>query len=111
MSIQSAYRGMPTFLAIPLAIVLAALGAAALAAVAVVTIDFALSRFGGPDGPGAGVQVILVAVNVAVTGFIAFVSAIVNLYRQTTWLTPTLAFAFCTLMLWVVEPFDLQFAP
>jgi hypothetical protein len=111
MSIQSAYRGMPTYFAVPLAVLASAAVASALAALGVFTLDFLLKKFDGPEGPGAGVLVILVALNIAVSAFIAVVSILVNLHHRTSWPTPTFAFAFCIVLVRMMGPFDVQFAP
>jgi hypothetical protein len=111
MDIHAAYRRMPEYLAIPLAVLTSTLVASALAAVGVFTLDFLLNRFLGPDGPGAGVLAILVVVNIAVATFIAVVSTLVNLHHQASWRVPTLVFAFCIVLIRMMGPFDMQFAP
>jgi hypothetical protein len=119
MSIQSAYRRMPGPFAVPLAVLASGVGALALAALGVLMLDFLLERFhrpGGLEGPGAGVLAILVALNIAVSAFVAMVSVLVNLHHRTSWPTPTLAFAFCSVMVGVWAPFrmdvrDLLFEP
>lgn len=111
MSIRSAYRGMPTYLAVPLAVIGSAAGSVALAALGVAIVDFFVQSFHIADGPGAGVLVVLVALNIAVSAFIGLVSALVNAHHPTSWGTPTLALMFCAALLWVKEPFDLEFVP
>ncbi len=116
MSIQSVYRGTPAYFAVPLAVLASAVGAFTLSGLAVFTVEFLLKRYDGPEGPGAGVLLILVALNVAVPTFITVVSILVNLHHGTSWLTPTLAFAFCSVIVGVWAPFradveDLLFLP
>src|SRR6266700_3587196 len=111
MDIQSTFRRLPEYFAPPQAVVVAAVIASALAALGVLTLDFLFKRFNGPDGPDAGVLIILVAVNIAVATFIALVSTLVNLHHRTSWRVPTLAFAFCIVLIRTMGPFDIQFAP
>jgi len=111
MSIQSTYRRMPDYLAVPLAVLGSVVVALALAALGMFTLAFLLNKFDGPEGPGAGVLVILVVLNIAVSAFIAIVSIFINLHHRTSWLTPTLAFALCIVLVRMMGPFDIQFAP
>jgi hypothetical protein len=111
MSIQSAYRRVPTYFAVPLALLASAVVALALSALAVSTLDFLFKKFDGPEGPGAGVLMILIALNIAVSAFIAVVSILVNLHHRTSWPTPTLAFVLCIVLIRIMGPFDVQFAP
>jgi len=102
---------MPDYLATPLAVLASTVVALTFAALGVFKLDFLFKRFNGPDGPGAGVLIILVAVNIAVPGFIAVASILVNLRRRTSWQTPTIAFASCIVLIRMLGPFDVQFAP
>ena len=111
MGVRTAYRKMPTYIAIPLAILLAAVLAVGLAGLSVFLLDALLTKFKGPDALGAGVLVILVALNVAVMTFISLVSILVGLHHKTSWLTPTVAFVTCICLVRMMGPFDFQFTP
>lgn len=118
MSLRGIYRGMPSYLAMPVAVLASATIALALAALGVSSLYILLQRLGsdGTDGPGGGVLLILVALNIAVSAFVAIVSTLVNFYRPTSWLTPTVAFAACSVVVGIWAPFrfdveDMFFAP
>jgi hypothetical protein len=111
MGLRKAYRDMPIYFAVPLAILFSAMLAIVLAVFSVFLLGFLLKRFNGPDGPGAGVLVLLVALNVAVMTFIGLVSILTSLHHKTSWLTPTAAFATCIVLVRMMGPFDIQFAP
>lgn len=110
MGICRVYRLMPGYYAIPVAVLASALASVILAALGVVFTDFLLNKYHA-DGPGAGVLVILVALNIVVPTFISVVSILINLHHQTSWLTPTLAFVLCVILIRMLGPFDVQFAP
>jgi hypothetical protein len=82
-----------------------------LVAASVCAAGFLLRQFDGPDGPGVGALVILVAVNVAITAFTALFTFLVNLHRSTSWRTPTFAFVLCVGLARFMGPFDIQFVP
>jgi len=111
MGVANVYRRMPQYFALPLAFLASASIAIALSALGVFTTDFLLKEFSGSDGPGAGVLVVLIALNIAVPGFIAFVSILVNLHHRSSWRIPTIAFLLCIVLIRMLGPFDLQFAP
>jgi ABC-type transport system involved in cytochrome c biogenesis permease component len=102
MSIRNVYRAIPQYFALPLAFLAFALIATVLAA---------LNAFNGPDGPGAGVLVILVALNIAVPGFIAAASILVNAHHRSSWRVPAMAFLMCIVLIRLLGPFEVRFAP
>jgi hypothetical protein len=102
---------MSLYFAVPLAILLSAMLAVVLAVLSVYLLGFLFKRSNGPDGIGAGVLVLLVALNLAVMTFVGLVTTLISLHHKTSWLTPTLAFAVCVVMARMLGPFDLQFAP
>jgi hypothetical protein len=71
MSVRNIYRGLPLYFALPIAFLASAIMAMALAVLGVFATEFLLNKFNGPDGPGGGVLVILIALNIAVPGFIS----------------------------------------
>ena len=111
MSIQSAYREIPNYLALPLAFLASAVIALALAALGAVTAGFLLVKLDGADGPGAGVLVILTFLNIAVSAFIGSTSILANLHHRTSWRIPAVAFVLCVILVRALGPFDLRFAP
>ena len=111
MKFWKAYRYMPEYFAIPLAVLASGIGALALAAVTVYVLTLVLERIHGPDGPGAGVLLLPIAFNLAISTFIVLVSILIHLHHKTSWLTPTLAFATCVVLTRMMGPFDIQFAP
>jgi hypothetical protein len=111
MSIGYIYGGMPQWIAVPLAFLVSATTAIGLAALGVFATDFLLKEFSGPDGPGAGVLVILVALNIAVSAFIASVSILVNFHHRSSWRIPTIALLVCVVLVRLLGPFDVRFAP
>jgi ABC-type transport system involved in cytochrome c biogenesis permease component len=100
MSIRNVYRAIPQYFALPLAFLASALIATVLAA---------LKAFNGPDGPG--VLVILVALNIAVPGFIAAASILVNAHHRSSWRVPAMAFLMCIVLIRLLGPFEVRFAP
>jgi len=106
-----AYRGAKGYIAMPIAAVVSAIVAMGLAVLSVYTAGFLLGKFDGPDGPGAGVLVILVALNIAISVFIAGFTLLVNLHRPTSWRMPTFAFVLSIGLVRLMGPFDIRFAP
>ena len=89
-----------------------ALFAVGLSALGVFTLDLVLKHLGNDlEGPGGGVLMVVVAINLAVGGFIAVVSLLLALYHPTTWKTPVSAFAFCLALLCAFRFVSIQFAP
>jgi hypothetical protein len=116
MSIQSAYRRMPAYFAVPLALLASAVAAVALVALGVLTLDFLLEKFHVADGPGAGVLIVCAIPNIAVPVFVACFSILINWHHTTSWRTPTVAFALGATLVGVWAPFrmdvnDFLFAP
>ena len=111
MSIQGAYRGIPYYLALPLVFLASAIIALAVAAIGALTTGFLLEKLDGADGPGAGVLVILVFLNIAASAFIGGASVLANLHHRSSWRIPVLAFVFCVILVRALGPFDVQFAP
>lgn len=111
MSIQIAYRGMPDYIAVPLALLASAVAAAALAALGVFTLVVLLQRFEGPDGPAAGVLLVVAMLNIAVPTFVSCFSALVHSHHVTVWQAPTFAFVLCVTLTFMWMPFAITFAP
>lgn len=111
MDLLGPYRRAKISIAVPIAALISVALAIGLAVAGIHASGFLLREFGGPVGPGAGVLVILVAMNIAVSAFIALFAALVNLHRTTTWRTPTFAFVLCICLVRLMGPFNIQFAP
>lgn len=111
MDIQATYRQMPEYLAIPLAVMASAVVASALGVLGAFAVDFLFTKLSGFDGPGAGVLLIVVVLNIAVSAFIATISILVNLHHRSSWRVPTLTFGSCIVLIRLLGPFDIRFAP
>ncbi len=115
MSIQCAYRRLTDYFVVPLALLVSASVALALAALGVFILDFLFKMFNNPlEGPGAGVGILLAAVNIAIPTFVASFSLLVSWHHVTSWRAPTFAFALAAILLWIWAQFrfaDIFFAP
>jgi hypothetical protein len=102
MNIQSVYRGMPAYLTVPLALVVSAIAALALAVLGAVAVDSLLDEFRGSADLGHSFLAFFYAgPAIAVLGFVACFSILIKWHHATSWRTPTLAFALGATSLWV----------
>jgi hypothetical protein len=102
MSIQSVYRRMPDYRAVPLALLASAVVALTLAALGAVTLDFLLGKFHRPGDLGDAILAFFfVAPSVAVLAFVSCFSILINWHRATSWRAPTFAFALGAILVWV----------
>ena len=111
MSIPSAYREIPNYLALPLAFLASGVVAFAFAAVGAQTTGFVLEKLDGVDGLGAGVLVILVFLNIAVSAFIVSASVLTKLHHRSSWPVPAMAFVFCIILIRALGAFEVQSSP
>jgi hypothetical protein len=100
---------MSHYVAVPLAVLASLVAAFALAALSMLTVDLFLKP--SADDIGAAMLALLVSLNVAIATFVALVSILVNQHHKTTWMTPTAAFASCIVLVRLLGPFDVKFAP
>jgi len=102
MSIQSAYRRMPAYFAVLLALLASAVAAVTLAAVGTATLIFLLGRFHRSDDlDDAVLGFFFVAPSIAVFAFVSCFSILVNWHHATSWRTPTFAFVLGSILVWV----------
>ncbi|MGA2979982.1 MAG: hypothetical protein ABSD76_10355 [Terriglobales bacterium] len=102
MSIQSVYRRMPAYFAVPLALLASGVVALTLAALGAVTLDFLLGKVHGPGDLGDAILVVFfVAPSIAVLAFVSCFSILVNWHHATSWRTPTFAFVLGAILVWV----------
>jgi hypothetical protein len=102
MSIQSAYRRMPTYLAAPLALVASAIAALTLSVLGEVTLVFLLGKIHGPGDLGDGMLAFFgAAPSIAVLAFVSCFSILVSWHHPTSWRTPTFAFVLGGILVWV----------
>ena len=93
---------MPDYLAVPLVLLASAVVALPLAALGAATRLFLLGKFHGPGDLGDGILVaFLAAPSIAVLGFVSCFSILINWHHATSWRTPTFAFAFGAILVWV----------
>ncbi len=101
MSIQSVYRRMPAYLAVPLALLASAVVALTLAALGAATLNFVLGKFHGPGDLGDGILAwFFVAPSIAVLAFVSCFSILINWHHPTSWRAPTFAFALGAILVW-----------
>jgi hypothetical protein len=102
MSIQSAYRRMPTYLAAPLALVTSVIAALTLSVLGEVTLVFLLGKIHGPGDLGDAMLAFFgAAPSIAVLAFVSCFSILVNWHHATSWRTPTFAFVLGAILVWV----------
>ena len=102
MSIQSVYRRMPVYLAIPLALLVSAVAALTLAVLGEATLVFLLGKIHGPGDLGdAMLAFFCAAPSIAVLAFVSCFSILVNWHHATSWRTPTFALALGAILVWV----------
>lgn len=102
MSIQSAYRRMPVYFAVPLALLASAVVAFAFALLGAYTLNFLLGKlFQNYDALGYAITAFfLAAPGFALLAFVLCFSVFINWHHATSWLTPTFAFALGTILFW-----------
>jgi O-antigen/teichoic acid export membrane protein len=110
MGVRDTYCKMPDHFAIPLAVLVSLIIAAGLSFLSMWFMDRALGR---PDAEdyGTGALVMLVGLNVAISAFIMLISILMGVHHRASWLTPTIAFGCCIVLVRLLGPFDIQFAP
>jgi len=102
MSIQSVYRRMPDYVAVPLAFLTFAVVAVMLAALAAVMLVFLLWKFHRPGDLGdATLAWFYAAPSIAVPAFVSCFSILINWHHATSWRAPTFAFALGAISVWV----------
>jgi hypothetical protein len=102
MSIRSAYRRMPAYLALPLTLLASTVVALALAVVGVVTVDSLLDEFRGRSDLGNSFLAVFYAgPAIALLGFVSCFSILMNWHHATSWRAPTFAFALGAVLVWV----------
>ena len=93
---------MPSYLAVPLALLASAVVALALVALGVFALDFLLDKFHrGDDLDHAILAVFYAAPSIAVLGFVSCFSILVNWHHATSWRSPTFAFVLGAILVWV----------
>ncbi len=103
MSIQSAYRRMPGYLAIPLALLVSAVAALAFAILGAALLDSLLEKLlHRPSDLGLALLVWLCAApSIAVLAFVCCFSILVHWHHSASWRVPTFAFALSAILIWV----------
>jgi|SRR5271166_904147 len=102
MSIRSAYRRMPAYFAVPLALLASAVAAVTLAALGTAALVFLLGRFVRSDDlDNAIFGFFFVAPSIVVLAFVFSFSILVNWHHETSWRTPTFAFVLGAILVWV----------
>jgi hypothetical protein len=101
MSIQSVYRSIPVYLAVPLALLASTVVALALAVVGVVAVGFLLEGLRGRADLGDALFAFFYAgPAIAFLGFVSCFSFLINWHHATSWRAPTFAFALGAILLW-----------
>jgi hypothetical protein len=102
MSIQSAYRRVPDYFALPLALLASAVMALTFAALGAATLDFLLGKFHRSNDLDNAITVFFFAApSIAVLAFVFCFSILINWHHATSWRTPTFAFALGSILLWL----------
>jgi hypothetical protein len=103
MSIQSVYRRMPGYIAIPLALLFSGVVALALAILGAALLDSLLEKLLHRTGDlGLGLLLWFCgAPSIAILSFVFCFSILVNWHHSTSWRTPTVAFALGAISVWV----------
>ena len=102
MSIQSGYRRIPDYLAVPLALVVSAIMALALAVLGAVVVDSGLDGLRGSADLGHSFLAFFYAApGIGLLAFVFCFSVFINWHHATSWLTPTFAFALGTILVWL----------
>jgi hypothetical protein len=101
-SIQSGYRRIPDYLAAPLALVVSAIMALALAVLGGVVVDSGLDGLRGSANLGRSFLAFFYAApGIGLLAFVFCFSGFINRHHATSWLTPTFAFALGTILVWL----------
>jgi hypothetical protein len=103
MSIQSIYRRMPGYLAVPLALLASGVVALAFALVGAYALNFLFGKlFQNQDALGYAITAFfLAAPGIGLLAFVFCFSVFINWHHATSWLTPTFAFALGTILVWL----------
>ena len=104
MSVGTAYRRVPGYLAVPLALLASAVVAVTLATLGTVAKLFFLEKFHRPGARDLGEAILLVffaTPSIAIFGFVICFSILVNWHHSTSWRSPTFAFALGAVLVWV----------
>jgi hypothetical protein len=102
MSIQSAYRKMPVWLAMPAALLASAVVAMTLASLGAAALDFIFGKFHKPGDLGDAILVVFfVAPSIAVLAFVFCFSILLSWHHTTSWRAPTFAFALGAILVWL----------
>jgi hypothetical protein len=101
MSIRSSYCQIPDYVAIPLALVVSAVMALALAVLGAVAVDSFLDGLQGTADLGHSFLAFFFAAPcIALLAFIFCFSTFVSWHHTASWLIPTFAFALGTILVW-----------
>jgi hypothetical protein len=96
------YRGMPVYVAVPLALLASAVAALALAVLGALALGFILGKLHGPGGLDDSVLAFFfVAPSIAALAFVSGFSILVNWHHESSWEAPTFAFALGAILIWV----------
>jgi len=102
MSIWSAYRKMPVYLAVPQALLTSAVMALTIAGLGAYALVFILGKLHGPGGLDDGILAFFFAApGIAILAFVISFSILINCHRAATWPTPTFAFVLGAILVWV----------
>jgi hypothetical protein len=110
MGIRRAYRKLPCYFAIPLAALVSLIAASMLAFLTMWLTDRVVGNPNHED-LGAALLILLIGLNVAISAFVALTSLLMNVHHQSSWLTPTIAFSCCIVLVRLLGPVDFRFAP
>jgi hypothetical protein len=102
MSIQSAYRRMPDYLAAPLVLLTSAIAALALAVLSAFTLTWVLGMVPHKtdDLDDAINAFFFVAPGIALGGFVSCLSILINWHHAASWRTSTFAFTLGAVLIW-----------
>jgi hypothetical protein len=102
MSIQSAYRRSPVYLAVPLAVLASAVVALTVADLGAFAPAFLLGKFHPPGDLGDVIDAFFFAApSIAVFAFVFCFSILVKWHHATSWRAPTFAFASGAILVWL----------
>jgi ABC-type proline/glycine betaine transport system permease subunit len=103
MRIQSYYRRMSDYLAVPLALLASSVLSLALAVLITIPLDFLVEKLLHRENE-LGISLLVwfcAAPSLAVLVFVSWFSILINWHHATTWRTPTFACALGTILLWL----------
>ena len=104
MSLLGAYRRMPAYLVIPLALAASALFVLMVTTLAVVGKLFLFQTLNGPNADDLGFVFFLVfftAPAIAIFAFVPCFSLLINWHHTASWRIPTFAFGLSSILVWV----------